>query len=284
MKKSNAVVFGLTADHVFAVASVMMDLKLFSPNTVDEVVIIHDGIREKDRELLNSILPSRFIQYEFPISSEKVLNATAVQYFSKMVFSKYECLKLLDDYRSVMWLDYDMVLLGDISDLFNPCESGIKMMPGGLPVRGQLLADVAEYDMNAEGICSCVFVFHDNLRDFRNLYRFCYQQTERYAAQLYMPEQAIFDFMIQEFHLTIVPIDRHVYSVHPTDSANARGAKILHAYGQPKFWNGLRNDQWEANYKAWRQMGGSKFRKMASIANRLVRRSSNVFRRIALRG
>lgn len=281
MKKGNAVVFGLTADHVFAVASVMMDLKRYSANVVDEVVIIHDGIGGRDQKLLNTILPSRFIPYDFPIHSTKVKNASAIQYFSKMVFSKYECLRLLEDYKSVMWLDYDMVLQGDIAELFSPCESGIKMMPGGLPVRGQLLTGVAEYNMDAEGICSCVFVLHDNLDSYRKLCDFCYEKTERYAAQLYMPEQAIFDFMIQEFGLSIVPIDRFVYSVHPTDTLHASNAKILHAYGQPKFWNGLRNDQWNANYQAWRNMGGTRHNRLTSFANKLIKRSGNTLRRFA---
>lgn len=255
----------------------MMDLKRYSRDLVDEVVIIHDGIKERDQQLLKSILAARFIAYEFPITNKKVLGASAVQYFSKMVFTKYECLRLLDDYKNVMWLDYDMVIQRDISELFQPCEAGIKMMPGGLPVRGQLHEELAEYDMNAEGICACVFVIHDNLKDYMRMYHFCYEETEKYAAQLFMPEQAIFDFMIQKFGLTPLPIRGNLYSAHPLDKENAPTAKIVHAYGQPKFWNGIWNDQWAANYSAWLKMGGSRYKRISILGKVLKRVKSRVW-------
>lgn len=278
MKKNNAVVFGLTADHIFAVACVMMDLKRLSPGMVDEVVILHNGINEKDKRVLRSILPTRFILYDLTLSS-KVLNARSVQQFTKMVFTKFECLKLLDEYKNVMWLDYDMVIQRDISELFSPSTSGIKMMPGGLPVSGQLLEAVSEYDMDAEGICACIFVFQETLSNYKELYSFCYSKLEEYAEILYMPEQAIFDFMIQKYSLKFVPIENLLYSPHPSDLQNAPNAKIIHAYGQPKFWNGLHNEQWSNNYNAWLKLGGSKYRH-PGIVHKLKRKVKNIGRRL----
>lgn len=279
-KKGNAIVFGLTRDHIFAVACVMFDLKRLSPGQFDEVVIIHDGISERDQEILNQILPARFVLYDFPLQSRRVLGARAVQQFTKMVFSKFECLRLLDDYKNVMWLDYDMVVQEDIAGLFSPCPQGVKMMPGGLPVRGQLLNPVDGYDMNAEGICACIFVFQDSLKNHKEMHRFCYAKLDEYAEILYMPEQAIFDFMIQDFDLKPVPIDVKVYSPHPTDSVNAARAKIIHAYGQPKFWNGLHNAQWDNNYKMWLQMGGSRYRQ-PTLIDRWIRKAKKLRGRMA---
>lgn len=74
-KKCNAIVFGLTSNHIFAVACVMMDLKRIASSYIDEVVIIHDGIVLEDQKLLKSILPTRFIFYDFPLTSERVLYA-----------------------------------------------------------------------------------------------------------------------------------------------------------------------------------------------------------------
>lgn len=266
MKKYNAVVFGLTANHAFAVACVMMDIKRLSPGMVDEVVIIHDGINKKDQRLLGSILPTRFILYDFPLISARVLNASAVQQFSRMVFTKFECLKLLNDYTNVMWSDYDIVIQSDISELFSHCDAGIKLMPSGMPVRGQLLAPIANYDMTAEAIGAGLFVFQDHLKDYMEMYRFCYAELDKYAEVLYMPEQAIFDFMVQRFNLNPAPIDRRIYSPHPTDQVLASSAKIIHAYGQPKFWNGMQNEQWKKNYRTWIDMGGTKFKGRSIIA------------------
>jgi lipopolysaccharide biosynthesis glycosyltransferase len=281
VKKNKAVVFGLTSNHTFAVACVMMDIKRLSAGLSDEVVVIHDGISEKDQRILRSILPTRFIQYDFPLKSSRVLYARSVLQFTKMVFTKFECLRLLDDYENIMWMDYDIVIKDDISELFSPCDTGIKMMPGGLLVRGQLHETVGEYDMNAEGVSAGLFVFQENLKNYAELHRFCYEKLEKYVEILYMPEQAIFDFMIQEFELSPVPIDGRVYSPHPSDQKNAAHAKIIHAYGQPKFWNGLHNDQWNENYSTWLKLGGSQYER-PTIIDKWLGRAKNLRRRLNL--
>jgi lipopolysaccharide biosynthesis glycosyltransferase len=281
VKKNNAVVFGLTSDHVFAVACVMMDLRRLSPSVIDEVVIIHDGVSKRDQVILGSILPTRFILYDFPLKSARVLNASSVLQFSKMVFTKFECLRLLDDYKNVLWTDYDVVIKNDLSELFSYCDSGIKLMPSGMPVRGQLRKPVGEYDMGAEGIGAGLFVLQDHLKDYMKMYRFCYEQVDKYAENLYMPEQAVLDFMVQRFNLKPFSIDRRIYSPHPTDKVLAQTAKIVHAYGQPKFWNGLYNDQWQENYQAWIDMGGTKFKAKSVFVKMVVKFKSIAFRLLA---
>lgn len=260
MKKNRAIVFTLSADLAFAVACVLMDVKKNSPMLADDVIIIHDGITERDQAILNSILPIRFMLYDFPVKDTSVINPNILRYFTKMVFAKFECLKLLDEYKNIMLLDYDIVIQQDISELFDRCESGIKMMPGGVKVKDQLYEATDDYNMDAEGIAACTFVMQDHLPDYIKMYDFCYASLSRYGMILFMPEQAIFDFMIQQFSLKIYPIDVNVYSPHPNDEDHAHNAKIIHSYGQPKFWNGLNNEHWNSNYRAWLYMGGSKYR------------------------
>jgi len=257
--KKNAVVFGTTSNHIFAVACVVFDLKKYCPNIVDEIVIFYDKkLRTKDKKILRSIFPIRFIKYDFPIRDISIFNQETFRYFSKMVFSKYECLQLLNEYNSVLWLDYDIVIKADISDLMTKCDSGLKMMPSpGCSVRQQLHDAVIDYDMNAEAICASTFVFQDNLLNYMDLYRFCYDKLRKYAKYLYFGEQAIFDFMIQEFKLKIEPIDYNIYSPHPLDKNKLENAKIIHSFGQPKFWNGLDDIQWNMNYKRWIDLGGT---------------------------
>jgi lipopolysaccharide biosynthesis glycosyltransferase len=274
-KKRNAVVFGLTANHIFAVACVMMDLKKFAPGLIDEVVIIHDGISVKDQMLLKSISPCRFILYDFPLKSKKVLHAPSVLHFTKMIFTKFECLRLLDSYHNVAWMDYDIVIQSDISELFVPSDSGFKIAQGGVSVREQLTEPVAEYDMNAEGMGAHVFVVQDNLKNYSEMYRFCYVKLEEYAPVLFLPEQAIFDFMIQEFEVKPDLFDAKVYGPHPTDTANAAQAKIIHCWGQPKFWNGTQNIQWNANYTSWLKLGGSKY-KPPTMVDKLWRKLKKI--------
>ncbi len=260
MKKNNAIVFGLSSDHVFAIACVIMDIKKLCPNLIDEIVVLHDGICKNDQKILHSIMPTKFILYEFPLKGNSVLNSRSIKYFTKMVFTKFECLRLLEDYKNVMWLDYDIVVQKDISELFLPDTSGIKMIPGGLTVRDQLYEAVNEFNMEVEGICGSTFVFQDNLKNYKEMHSFCYEMLEKYCDLLYLGEQGIFDFMIQKFDLQVTTIDPKIYTPHPSDLINAKDAKVIHAYGQPKFWNGIHNAQWVSNYKRWLMLGGSRFK------------------------
>lgn len=176
-------------------------------------------------------------------------------------------------------MDYDIVVKCDISELYSPCDTGIKIVPAGIPVRGQLLEATDDYDMTAEGVSAGLMVFHDSLKNYMQLYRFCYEKLERYSKILYLPEQAIFDFMIQEFGLKPTPIDGRVYSPHPSVVDNAARAKIIHAYGQPKFWNGIKDNQWDRNYNTWLRMGGSESKPL-TITGRLKKRAVGFCRRL----
>lgn len=104
----------------------MMDINKFSTNLTDEVVF-HDGISNKDQRLLNEIFPARFIEYDFPINDTSIFNQGTLNYFSKMVYSKFECFKLLNDYEKVLFLDYNQVIKSDISELLTDCCSGFKI-------------------------------------------------------------------------------------------------------------------------------------------------------------
>lgn len=256
--KKNAVAFTISSDLVFAVATLMMDLKEKAPKIADEVVIFHDGVFEKDLNLLNSILPVVAVRYEIPVKDLSIFDPMTLDYFTVMVHAKYECLKLLSKYKNVVYLDPDMVILEDFSDLLERCDSGIKMMPSGHPVRAQLHSEVLDYDMNQEGICACIFVFQDHV-DYKKLYEFCVSAVNKYASKLKLPDQAIFDFMIQEHRINVFPIDRDAFSPHPNDPNKIDHVKILHAYGQPKFWNGIASEQWQKNYSKWLLMGGSPY-------------------------
>jgi len=265
MKKKRAVVFCGTSNFTFAMACVIMDLKRFSPGIADEIVIIHDGkMREKDKQIITSLWTTRFITYDFPFKDLPGVAQGIFDYFTTMVFAKFECLRLLQDYETVLFTDYDVVITKDISELMAPCDSGIRMLPGGCKVADQLrepcrTLPLEDYDLEAQGICASAFVFHDHLTDYMKLYSFCYEMLKRHAASLFLPEQAIFDFMIQRFGLKIDPLDPTVYTHHPDDISNLGHAKILHAYGNPKFWNGIKNEQWQNNYSEWLKRGGSRY-------------------------
>ncbi|MGO2511175.1 glycosyltransferase [Marinomonas polaris] len=273
--KKNAVVFTVSSDLIFAVANLMLDIKRITPEIADEVVVIHNGINKKDLELLNSILPVRDIFYEIPVDDLSIFNQDTLRYFTIMAYAKYECLRLLSDYKNIIYLDPDMIILKDLSGLLEPCESGVKMMPSGALVSSQLHQDINDYDMNKEGICGALFCFQDHI-DYMKYYNFCVFSLNKYAGFLKLAEQAIFDFMIQEFDIKIQSLDFKIYSPHPRDKDLIPNAKIIHAYGQPKFWNGLNDEHWNSNYQEWLSMGGSKYKKPTFVSKVIKKLNSIV--------
>jgi hypothetical protein len=262
-EKQRAIVFGLTSNHIAAVATVLMDLRKLSPRIADVCVIIHDGkLGRRDQELLHNIFPCRFEVYQLPIHDLSAFRRSTIKRFSHMVFSKFECLRLLDTYSVVMWLDYDIVIQSDISDLMARGRCHARFLPGNIRVRDQLHASVlverpiAEFDLDAEGVCGSTFVLFDTLPDYQRMYAFCYEALARYAEYLYLGEQGVLDFLIQRFGIRYDAIDAKKHTPHPSDEL-ARDARIVHAYGTKKFWNGIHNAQWQANYSQWRRTGGS---------------------------
>lgn len=262
---NSAVVFCGTSNFAFAMASVIMDLKRLCPGIADEVVILHDGkLTQRDRQCLSTLWQTRFIPYEFPFAGNPLFKRNTLGYFTKMVFAKFECLRLLQDYATVLFLDYDIVVKQDISELMAPCPCAMRMLPGGGILASQLLRryrtqSLDGYNLSVDGICASTFVFQHHLPDYMKLYDFCYAALEKYARHLYLPEQVIFSFMMQEFRLSFEPIDPLLYTPHPQNVSAAERAKIVHAYGQPKFWNGLQNEQWDRNYAAWLELGGTPY-------------------------
>lgn len=278
-KKNVGIVFGLTKNLTFAVACVMLDLKEKSPDLADEIVIFHDGISIKQQTILNSILKCRFIKYKFPIKDKTKFNQETLRYFSKMVFSKFECLRLLNEYKNVIWLDYDIVINSDISELITRCDSGIKMMFPGCKVKDQLYFPINDYKMDNDGICGSCFVLQDHLTNYIEMYNFCYEKVEKYGNNLKMGEQAIFDFMIQQFKLDVSKIDHNLYSVHPSEKEKLNNAKIIHSAGSKKFWNEINNEHWNKNYKKYLKMGGQKYNYINYI---LLKRIKSALKKIGI--
>lgn len=260
--KKNALVFCGSANMTFAIASALMDFIKYNKNLVDDIIIFHNGIYEKDINLLKKISDCRCELYEPPFSSEINFNQGNIGYFTEMVLSKFECLRLLEKYNKILYLDYDIVIKSDLKELFHKTStSGIRLQESGATiVRNQFTSDIDGYDMTLPSSGYGIFVLDnslDLLKSHSSLYKWCINKTCSFLDKLYCPEQGIFELMFQEFNLHPErDINSELYCCHPS-LPNVDQAKIVHAYGQPKFWNGRNNEQWNANYRQWIKMGGT---------------------------
>ena len=120
-KKNIAITFGITGNYAFALGNVLIGLKKHSPNLNADIIVFEQGVSEKDKILLNSIIPCNFIQYKFP--DDIFLTNDTLKRFSELTFSRFECFKLLGQYKNVLWLDVDILIQKDVTELLNEKEN-----------------------------------------------------------------------------------------------------------------------------------------------------------------
>jgi lipopolysaccharide biosynthesis glycosyltransferase len=261
--KKTVLVTGGTSNDAPAMAVLLLNLRDINNKLTDDIIIFHDGISERDQVIMKSIMPVQFRLYNYQGNIEN-FKEVVKNYFSTMIFCKYECFNLLNEYRTVIWTDYDVVLNNDISELLTLVPSGFRMMPDINNTVLSMFSDdiddtIKNYNLDIAGICMPIFVFYDNMHKYNEYYEYCLRQTDKHSKYLYLPEQCIINLLLQDYNINIEPIDYHIYCAHPNQEEITESTKVIHAYGQPKFWNGLHNTVWEKNYREWVRMGGSNF-------------------------
>ena len=266
--KKTAIVTGGTSNQYPAMAVLALNIADKCPNIADELVIFYDDIPLSQQKLINSIFPTRFIQYESPFKHTDNFSDEILHYFSPFVFCKYECFRLLEEYQTVIWLDYDFVITEDISNIKTKNVFDAKFISDvmlGAKFNNKLyfepnsLKDIHSFDLLGPAISCCIFVLYDTFKNFNGFYDECIKLTERYASALYLPEEAVISVLFQQKNIQYEKLDYNKYSTFPKDIDKNKGiTSIIHAVGQPKFWNGLYNEQWEHYYSQWLKMGGAK--------------------------
>ncbi len=280
--KKGAILFAASKNRAYAIASVLMDIARLSPGLADEAVIIHNGITPNDQNILNSLYPCRFILYEFPISDLSLFSKTITKYFTVMVFAKFEAFHLLSKYRYIIALDYDILVQGDLSEVLRDSTSGFVTTTATVKLKDFFVKPVAGFDMNSKARIGSIWVLWDSIPDFDEVYRWCYETSEKIADSLYLPETGVISLALQTYNISpeqVLPAEE--YDCHPSES-HAEKAKILHCYGQPKFWNGFYSEQWEENYAEWLRLGGSPCHERALIF-RFLTKSKRLIKRMLLK-
>ena len=112
-----AIVTGGTRKDVSAMGALALNIREITPDLADELIIFHDGISEKEQQIIKHIFPTKFSRYKFPVGFWTKRRNSSLRYFSPMVFCKYECFRLLQEYDRVIWTDYDIVIVKELEEL-----------------------------------------------------------------------------------------------------------------------------------------------------------------------
>ncbi len=254
----NAIITGGTHQDFEAMATLVINILDVMPDLKADIVIFHDGISEKAQRMLSTIYPVRFMKYKAPIRFWQMILNPNIRYFSSVIFCKYEALRLLNEYDKVMWTDYDVVIKEDISNLFSLCKGATFVTNGNSKLKDmffpQKLPGIEEkfaekYELERDAITTPLFVFSKNIGDYMQYYNWCNTATNQYCQLLSLPEQAVFSMMLQKFNIPYDELSNEIYALHPKYDKGK--AKIVHAYGQPKFWNGYEDKSWNEYNRKW---------------------------------
>jgi predicted RNA-binding protein with PUA-like domain len=114
------------------------------------------------------------------------------------------------------------------------------------------------------------------------MHEWCIKVTKQLGKHLYQTELSIFNLMLQQFKLSVFPLSPDIYCVYRFPYKESSSVKILHSVGQPKFWNGLRNESWENNYQEWIKIGGTRLKKRTLLyyLKEQVKKVLNIRRKI----
>ena len=252
MKKEVLLTYGITSNYVDKLANVLVGLKRHSKKFWDDIVVFHDGISPEMQNNINKILPCNFVLLK-DNSFIKEINSEAMQLYSIAAFYRYECFNYLKSYKTVIWSDVDVLYQKDLSGILKYIKNNDIAAVTALDeykVINNLYEFCPDYDMFVPMHNSGLLLFSDSLLKYGDLASYCYKKTIQYAKILRWPDQAIINFMIQDFNLKVGEIPIDIYHLHPSFIKKADKACIVHAHGTKKFWN---DEEYNKVYKEWNE-------------------------------
>lgn len=268
-KKELAIVLGCTSNMTFALANVILGISNKSSDLNSDFIIFHNGIIEKEQELLKKIVNCNFIEYEFPLKENKKFLESSMKQFTYLMYSRYECFDLLHSYKNIIWLDIDTVVKGNLALLLDYCKGDMGLWLSHEKMQINFTAPLSDYNMYKNSYNSGVIVFKDSLTNFQNMKNWCYDKTSELSEILYCPDQGIINLLIEDFKINVTNLDEK-FNCHPSKKGS-KNAIILHSYRPEKFWNFWSVREWNENYKQWLKMGGTPTKiKTANLISRAV--------------
>ena len=260
MKKKIALLLCSTGNEAFAVGNVIIGAKKYLFQNLSaqdyDIIFLTDKLESKDENALKNIFPRIIIEiYKSPFS-KNMLNLRELNHFSSFAYARFEAFNLLERYEKVFYVDTDIVIQKDISEIINiKTPLSTLYFANKMPISGNFTKEnidlVKGYDLNRVSIIDAVFLINDKLNDYQIMSKWCYEKAEEYKTN----DQSILNLLIQEFNIETHDLTES-YGAYPTSNIS-KDAHIIHAIGPAKFWRGTYNKEWEENNKIWIESGGN---------------------------
>ena len=269
MKKKNAIMIADTRPAL--IGNLLVQIKETNNGLFDEAIIYYTDLNEKDKSIMENIMPCRFVKFEY-ILPNNVKSLPAFEKFSPLMFARYYMFDLLKEYETITWLDTDVLICGRLDSIIQKAkEKGMsanfedpenKSYKAPDTVRTSFKMPLSNYDMTKYNMSSGLITVADTLKDFDKMTKWCFDKTIEYANYLVLPDQGILNILIQEFNIEVACVgEKGAYCFYPSYKRDASNAKIVHAWGARKFWKSWylfkTYPKWYEYYQKWLNLGGS---------------------------
>lgn len=256
-----AIVCGISADHGFALAALMVGVARHNPGFQGAYVVFHDGLDAAQQAKLRALWPkTQFQTFNVDTLARRfgpgVDIAPARAMYSPLVFAKFEMPDLLEAYDKCLWLDVDILVQGDFTDAWAFEALAWRPLPEGAFAR-RAEAMTAFAGLRRDGyplLNGGVVGMGQGLRNHIEAPDL-YAMAARIMAQVGahgLDELALF-FAACERGLPLHLLDQRFN--HPVVAPGGRTAALVHAIGPDKFWNAaplqLAYPEWGQHAAAW---------------------------------
>jgi len=243
-----AIVMGFTRHWTGPAAVVLQALDQVETQPFDTVMLVQD-LPQSQRDRLSTIRPCRFIDYQ-----PQLKDPDRFARVSSMAFSRYECWAMLEQYERVLWIDSDTLPVGEMLSCFEHVrDTGLGLIPHtGTPIRVSFANDIPGFDMDRECFNSGYIALTRAIGDYKAQHRWLHEATDRYSGDV-NSDQAVINLMFQALNCppTALPGKYNCSPKNPVEDV-----RVLHPWGDQKFWDGIRDPRWDAYHRRWSEMGG----------------------------
>lgn len=255
--KKTAIVFAINDAYAFCLYVSICSLIKNSPLLVNQsnIFIYTHKVSDRNKKTLSSLNNVNIIDYEFPLPIQET---EVIKIFSLASFARYECFKLLKNYEKIIYLDSDILIQKELISVFDLIkDSGIGLIKEKTNV--ELFSErIGNYDLTKTTFNSGFIVLNNKLKvNFDEMLDFCYKATVQYSQYIYLPDQAIINYAIQQFNINPTKLEM-IYNM-PASLSNKilKEATIIHSTGHRKFWNYYYFNDFYKYYKQWITNGGT---------------------------
>ncbi len=201
-----------------------------------------------------------------------------IKYFSEGILAKFEVFRLAEKYDRVIWMDCDQICIRELIFVLDENIGYDFLITAGEAdsngwgnfikepkILKQLLLKNSHTSFEKKGLVGNFYVVQVKGKVAYDRGRELFALLE---SDLYGGEQGVLYILIQEFFSKNVQfLNRNFFTPHPVDwpidrifsVCPSERPYLIHAFAQPKFWNGYYHPLWDNWYREWLGLGGSEF-------------------------